>query len=473
MKKNKRIKSNILILLVIQICVVSFIGCNTKHYGNIQLNRNESNNLNPKVKYTINEPDKDGNIKMVQKSKFWYSKQSKDSNGVICNIGEKGETYYNVASITSQAMNCYNSLDVFNDQLVKNKQNLSDTQLKAYEWLDKNKHVMSNGAYVWYNNFDLNYNNIFISSPWPSAFSQTRVIHSYIVAYEITKDKKYLEYAKKGALAFEISVDDGGLTSKINNYSFYEEIPLSNKYSPHILNGHLYSTVVLKELYSLTKDTAIGQLANNGVISIKKLWPLYDEGDWTRYDLSPRLIDIPMELVSQKHSENINIINVEFSDSYDNQRKLEVNKSVDEKGYLFQMNLPGTVPDNYFNSVYKLKVTYDGGLDDYPVVGVFGFRDNLKEYYKLNVTDKYRKGGHSVVEYQININDLAWSSLSKFYMQWHTLNIQKLWEITGDKEFLHILNRWNHYLNEFDKDNKNSNEENKMKEKLYNDKLSY
>jgi hypothetical protein len=165
----------------------------------------------------------------------------------------------------------------------------------ALNWLETNGLPINDRATIWTYNFDNVYNDVFIASPWSSAFGQAHVLQAFVKAYNDTKDPKYLKLARKAAWAFDVPIEQGGFKSTLEGDIFFEEVPRPP--APHILNGHMIGTIALIEAGRSLADPEIEALGMKGVLTLKHhLW-LYDTGYWSRYDLNPRKFEIPIRLV--------------------------------------------------------------------------------------------------------------------------------------------------------------------------------
>ena len=67
---------------------------------------------------------------------------------------------------------------------------------------------------------------------------------------------------------------------------FYEEYPLASN-STHVLNGFIYSLYGLFDLWHLDCNLQAKEYFEDGISTLKEVLPMYDLGDWTRYDLNP------------------------------------------------------------------------------------------------------------------------------------------------------------------------------------------
>lgn len=133
--------------------------------------------------------DEDYEYEPIENVEFWQAEIEQDKDGIPYFESRNGERYYNVSTVAFAAMDAPSSYPELNImKLVGRRAQLSDKQRAALKWLDENAVSLPNGAITWHYNFPLNYNNIRVEEGWPSAFAQAAVIHSYILAFEITKE---------------------------------------------------------------------------------------------------------------------------------------------------------------------------------------------------------------------------------------------------------------------------------------------
>ena len=152
--------------------------------------------------------------------------------------------------------------------------------------LEYNLTYLEKDSAVWLYNFDNTYNNVYIKAPWYSSFAQAIGIEVFITAYEKTKDKKYLELAKKVAKPLITPIENSGLLYAKDSDIWFEEIPLKEK-STHILNAQLRSLIALDMLYKNSEEKIYKEYFDKGLKTLQKWLPKYDAGYWLKYDLNP------------------------------------------------------------------------------------------------------------------------------------------------------------------------------------------
>jgi hypothetical protein len=428
----------------------------------------------PLVSFTYHGIDDDGAFIMPPNVDFWTAEQSVDEHGISYFKSKDGKPLYNVSTVAFQAMASQSSYPELNlDTLVGDKTELSERQKKAFEWLADNSIELPNGSRTWHYNFPLNYNNMLITSSWPSAFAQAAVIHAYLVAHRISADRAWLDDAKKAALAFELPADRGGLSSWLQGLPFFEEVPLPEGKSPHILNGHLYSVVILGKLFEATRDSRIGALYEKGNTLAQRLLLKFDQGYWTRYDLRPRFYDVPFQLTPSRDAETIieriairapNGTEIGLDLTAKNKRAgkgkavygpgwgktTRTGTRLSSVGSFSQIYLPTESLDDYLgNDRYVVDIIYEGRRDAPPTLAILGFRQDVREYYELPIAEVRARGTQYLARYNLEMHDLQWSYLQEYYVDWHSRLMEELASMTGDHFYYVTALRWQNYIENY------------------------
>lgn len=168
-------------------------------------------------------------------------------------------------------------------------------QEAALRWLLRHREPLGDRGAVWRYPFANSYNDVAVSSPWPSAFAQAYVLKAFNMAYRATRDPVYLDAAREAVAAFAIPVEEGGLASWLPDGSvFFEEVPVEP--SPHILNGDMIAVIALLEAgndLQLPEATRLGQ---EGVATLQRHLKDFDVGYWSRYDLNPKKTGIEFRI---------------------------------------------------------------------------------------------------------------------------------------------------------------------------------
>ena len=216
---------------------------------------------------------------------FDYNKDSRaillDSNNIFCtdyskmrNLGVKNQFSYNPVTISLNSLRTYQSYLIDSNLLYR------DIFFSNSNWLCNN--IGANGC--WKLMHDKLSSGHLIEAPWPSALSQGLGISVLVRAYKMTNDSVYLFSARKALLPFGKTIKEGGVRTNNKFGVFYEEYPLDSN-STHVLNGFIYSLYGLYDLWQLDNNLLAKKYFEDGVSTLKTVLPLYDLGNWTRYDL--------------------------------------------------------------------------------------------------------------------------------------------------------------------------------------------
>jgi hypothetical protein len=399
--------------------------------------------LADQIRYEVAERASDGSIAPAKASEYRAAKTEKDENGVVSLVSEDGRRYYHAFNVATQALadnGVEGTAGLYLDTMVEKNPIPSPSQTAALKWLVENKTELPGGAITWTYPLPLYYRIFTVEPGWPSAFSQARIVHALIYASRTTKNPEYLKLAVAAAKAYATPAESGGLRSEVDGLPFYEEVPVPDGHSPHILNGHLYSVAALFDLAKETGDRSIKALADEGAASIEKLVTYFDTGYWTKYDLIPRVTDIVF-LARGRGALSVKkgaIISPEGKEL-----PLQI-ASVQGEDILLQGNLPGPI---FIKNIlghpgYKVRLSYSGDLE---ALGIAGDRPDIEEYYELpsngiQPSDEYQTATFSVpIQYPSNY------VLSRVYQRWHTRLMKRLGELTGNAWYGRVASRWEKY----------------------------
>lgn len=124
---------------------------------------------------------------------------------------------------------------------------------------------------------------------WYSAMAQGQAMSVLTRAYTVTEDPAYLEAALRAIGPFKVrSENHGVMATFLGKFVWYEEYPTVP--SSFVLNGFIYALFGLYDLKS-TCSGGLGacqdaaNLYNDGMVSLKRMLPLFDTGSGTVYDL--------------------------------------------------------------------------------------------------------------------------------------------------------------------------------------------
>jgi glycosyltransferase involved in cell wall biosynthesis len=404
------------------------------------------------IRYEVAERASDGSLAPAKASEYRAAKPDKDENGVVSLISEDGRRYYHAFNVATQALadnGVEGTAGLYLDAMVEKNPIPSASQTAALKWIVKNKTDLPGDAVTWTYPLPLYYRLFTVEPGWPSAFSQARIIHALIYGSRTTKDPEYLKLAVAAAKAYATPAESGGLRSAVDGLPFYEEVPVPDGHSPHILNGHLYSVAALYDLAKETGDASIKALADAGAASTEKLVSYYDTGYWTKYDLLPRVTDIVFLARGRGRFE---VKQGTIASPEGKELPLRV-ASVKGEDILLQANLPGPIfIDNVAGHPgYKIRLSYSGDLD---AVGIAGDRPDIEEYYQLPSDGVQPSGEYQTATFSVPIQYPSNYVLSRVYQHWHTRLMKRLGELTGNAWYFRVASRWERYDSVIEEDAK-------------------
>lgn len=270
------------------------------------------------------------------------------------------------------------------------------------------------------------------------------------------------------AKAYLLPPGDGGLTSRVYGLPFFEEVPLTNGLSPHVLNGHLYSLYMLSKLQEYRRDAAIVNLTDAAAELTRRILLAYDMGYWTRYDLAPRFVDVPLAFEPASHMQwprrlktldvilpNGNSRLIKARPGHQDGRDVMYGPGwegrgaearIAKPGAFLQVMMPNEVwAEDALEKFARVKASFHGH-GDVPNLAILGFREGVREYVNLPVLSATQSANETEVVYGIGIHDLQWSSLQVYYVSWHTRLLTELWREFGGDLFYVTALRWREYL---------------------------
>jgi hypothetical protein len=327
---------------------------------------------------------------------------------------------------------------------------------------------LENGAVTWRYTFPLPFNNLLLTSDWPSAYSQADVIKALLLAAK-REDPSYRALALSAGLAYTVPCERGGLRCTVEGYPWFEEVPLPYGYAPMILNGHLFSLVMLHRLFDETGDPRIEAAFREGFASARSLLTRFDPGYWSVYDVLPRTdrVYLAMETgvaplavrsvtITTEVSEpsTIDLIKPDKTTFPASSAWGDFGKTTDHGRELrgmvnFQLaigprgarNLPITFGDTRVSVAF----TAPGCLA--PDIGTSDWRAGSNAIERLRLIKSEDREDCTAV-YDLPGRQNRWSQIDEFYHDWHGRLVQEIWKITGDAKFYTTAVRWFSYLRE-------------------------
>jgi hypothetical protein len=248
-----------------------------------------------------------------------------------------------------------------------------------------------------------------------------------------------------------------------------------------ILNGHLYSLVMLHSLFAATGDAEVKKLFDEGLQSAVALIPRYDIGYWTEYQVRPRIVDIPLAISPSSNDTVITDVNVlsdigrrssitfapEVSSTFPGSmawgpkwgQATKAGRSLD--GLAFASILPGppgldTDPINAGS--YTVSIHYTAKGCSPPLVGTVDWRMDMKDYVAIPRLYFGTSENGCEASYLLTGTNNQWSQVDEFYHDWHTRLVEELGRITGDVKLRETTTRWRGYLDNYRSDLVHRNE---------------
>lgn len=167
----------------------------------------------------------------------------------------------------------------WNRWLVEHDPQYLDKALKHAQWLKYNA-IFWKGALRWEYDFKVKSAGTVILPPWPSAIAQGLAISLLIRVSAEKKDENMRQIAYSAVKLYEIPIEDGGISTRLNNNLYFEEYPAYPL--TLILDGTLFS---LLGLYDMADESSLaGKLFEEGVEGLDTNWSIWDwHGVWSNY----------------------------------------------------------------------------------------------------------------------------------------------------------------------------------------------
>jgi hypothetical protein len=156
--------------------------------------------------------------------------------------------------------------------------------LTAADWLVATLKPNHMGLQVWNHDFDWDYRST-LKAPWYSGLAQGQGISLLVRAFLDTEDTIYLSAAEAAAETFLHSTAEGGVVyTDSNGGHWFEEYIVSPP--THILNGFIWASWGVYDLYLLTRRPELAQIFTQAVATMVSNLPRYDAGFWSLYEQS-------------------------------------------------------------------------------------------------------------------------------------------------------------------------------------------
>lgn len=149
------------------------------------------------------------------------------------------------------------------------------------------------------------------SIPWASSYSQGMAAGLYGIAYNQTKDEKYLDRSHILMNSFKVPQNEGGfiVPTKFGNWF------LEYNFKPNhlILNGHIITMKGIYYYYQVTGDPFALELFKEGTTSVKNVLPYMDSGNWSYYALTGKDLRPAWQASESYHELHIELLNWLYS----------------------------------------------------------------------------------------------------------------------------------------------------------------
>lgn len=156
------------------------------------------------------------------------------------------------------------------------------TFLRQAKWLIDNAVQRDDGVVIWPLTFDWLEGRAQLRAPWPSSMAQGLALSALVRAERLEPEQSLVPLIQRGLDLFELPVEQGGVLTKENGLSLYEEYPA--KPLPRILDGFLFSLLGLFDVAELTGDARASRLLESGLDGLEDQLSFWDyRGKWSWY----------------------------------------------------------------------------------------------------------------------------------------------------------------------------------------------
>jgi heparosan-N-sulfate-glucuronate 5-epimerase len=214
-----------------------------------------------------------------------------DENGIaIRDYGGIIGKVYNPLAVATGGLNYYDEYKENGDKQSK-EYFLNTANWLVNQSIDKGQYSLWEYDFPWQNE-----RLGWLAPPWYSALAQAEGINVLILAHDMTREKRFLDEAKKAFQAFLVKYEDGGVITEEGNNN--ESIFLHLTAKPglekeYVLNGHTNSLIFIWKYYEYTNDHIAKEVFDKGIRYLKEnLWKYDFLGYWSYYDQMKKLATI-------------------------------------------------------------------------------------------------------------------------------------------------------------------------------------
>lgn len=199
-----------------------------------------------------------------------------DDNGIILWLMNKRDGYvYDPVQIINYAIGAYQM------HLKTGEQKYQDIVYNYCNWLCASQEKGPGREGIWPHVHNFDFRNM--EKNWPSSIAQGKAMSLLLRAWKTSGDERYLEAAKLAILPLTKDLKNGGLASTVSNAPFFEEYPANPP--SHVLNGHIYALLGIRDLYVFTGDELAKKYWEAGIKAIPEQLKHFDTGYWSFYEL--------------------------------------------------------------------------------------------------------------------------------------------------------------------------------------------
>jgi hypothetical protein len=428
------------------------------------------NSSPPAISFEVRVNGEGGKIEMPAIIPGWKLQRAIDPDGILAVRLPAGSLAYHVGIIASQ-LSGVPAYELDLDKAAAENPTLSSEQTAALQWLERHMVELEGGAVTWHNTFDHPFYNLIIRAPWQSAFAQADIIKGLMIAARVTRDRRHIETARRAAYAYGVACGRGGLRCRVGGVPWYEEIPIPHGFAPMILNGHLYSTLMLGRLARETGDERVDELFRAGIEAAKSQIPYYDTGYWTVYQRRPRMLNAyfllrpngetvlyeaslksPWSLPAQGSFLETSGEDPQVAIGRPGWTRTENGAALSGPGFLSIRPNRLAIDNNPIAFPgFTLTLIYSAPDCHPPTVATYDWRAGLNGYMALLPRETAPAGTRCRVTFHLTTTELQWSQTNRFYHDWHTRLAKELSALTGDPFFDKTARRWQGYLAEYDR----------------------
>lgn len=172
----------------------------------------------------------------------------------------------------------------FNLYLKARESSRRDKFLRVADWLVEHMEENPGGLLVWNHHFDFEYRSP-LRAPWYSGLAQGQGISVLVRAYSDTQDHRYLSAARLAFECMKTEVGEGGVIFTDEQGDRWIEEYIVDP-PTHILNGFLWASWGVYDLFLATNDAAVQRVWTESVETLKRNLKRYDAGYWSLYEQS-------------------------------------------------------------------------------------------------------------------------------------------------------------------------------------------